>query len=1406
MQRLTRALPPQKRPLMPTRLPINDFGAYLRFLRDRKRLTQEALLSVLEQQFEEYNVASLTKDMYRRIEAGRRAPQFEELLPLLAGMGEACGLSREDVQTCLRLARLKLENLQRKKPQARSDGEWRLLEIQLTQLATQTRATTADAALQAVEKPELSPRLSFDTSHLLGREAWVEHMISYPITQHKKFIAILGMMGEGKTSGLKWLLQRLLELDGYYPIFYTFSTTEDRTPTDQLTAFVSAILAELHVSDPDGKTPALEKQIAQVLSRLAELSQRVVFLVDDAHLVLDNHGQLTPEWDRFLRAFVASDHRAALFWAAREWPSWSGRDRSLVVDGSAAQLPALPPEACAEIWRRMGFDDVEDTLLRQASAKYGYNPLMIELRGKSLLRPRVNFAWPEETDPEEEQEPLSEHQRLIRALLREQQTFGALDIDVRHQLKQVVSHRLTQDGLQTLEVLAASPIPLPLPLLMEVTPQADYALAELSNASLIDRTSLANSRAQLQPLAHEAGIQRLHETKHLGAAEEQLVNLYQRWLEKGAFHDEQEQAALVSELAVLYLKRHQLLQAAELLVEHGWLSFIFGHGPRLARLAEMAMRTMNWHTPAESEAGGLLLQHDLLARFLDNDLGNAARKQAYLSLFEVMMAGAAMFQPKTVVHLTHHKLRYLIGAKKHEEAWTVINAVCEKYHSVQTSDPITATELLDQRAYVRGRWGDYQDGLMKQDPEGGQKARLQSVCLLHWQEAADIHQQCAEMLFQHERFASRLQQSRIRFKRARLLHDLAYYRRCAGQLEQAKQAMEACLSLKEAKDAKYTGKNSLAGSYGDYGQLLSQLGQYQDALRYSDLALRMVQQLLDEGDCSVVKQKGMLLVEKGKVLLLLGRLEEAKTLLLEGSDLVAGTARDVYKEHAGEGLRQIEMWNAQNPRHQLDWRWFPRYHNLVLYDDIAWLAQAGPFLSEEQAEWEALIPHRGESTVDSRLSALLVQSRRREIAASLAEPRIHERDQEPHFHYPLIPLQEVQTRRAGFEQLRAEIEQHEPNLVVRRLYLETIDERIAELHLVEATHRGDDQEVGIQHKRLAAPATMQEFQIALNLLFQRIEQGQNHEQTQPHSEALRQMLTRWQLLVFAQHVENDNCTQEAMSGASQFAADSIEAQTWFEPATVQAFFEDIFRAYQFPWSVQISEAATSARVDLDGGRLILPNKSMSGAKIRELLAHEIEVHAFRSVSGAQSQLALLSSGLGDYLATEEGLASLYVQETVQRGAGTEAKPKIWIGTLACGLAAGIVCSPLSFRDLLVFIEQVSLLIDLLDGKALTPQLRDKARKYAENRCLRTYRGVTHLKNRGICSNKDTYYLRGFLAVCRELEREPAVFDRLMVGSAGLHHLADLAELGIISAGITHKHLATDPALEHHIEQFANQRS
>lgn len=1379
---------------------INTFGAFLRYLREREQLTQSELVSTFPYFFEEYELAPLTPDMYRKIEKGRRAPQYEELLPLYAALvGNDFKISPQERGSYARLARLKLEGLKRKRPKLRPDSEWRMLEIQLAQIDQGATVSQKGGTSEATNVKSHAVKKSFlDTSHIVGREQWLARMLSYLETT-KKLVVIQGIMGIGKTSGIKLLLQSLLERDECWPILYTFSMAINVTPADHLNTFLATILAELQVSEPEvSKTPPIAKRIEQVMMRLAEMEQRIILLVDDAQVILDEHGQLSHEWQQFFAEYLRSNHRALIYLTTREWPLWTGRERSFIIDGDDAVLPSLDQQAGVDIWHRLGFADVDDDLLQQATARCGGNALMIELRAASLQRPRFSFSWRRGGSPSQSQrqEKKSEHQHLIEQLLTEPHIFGTADVEARQLLQQVVGRRLSHDALQILEVLSTSPIALPFPLLFEVNQQAEYAFAELLQASLIDRNVMEqDDRAFLQPLAREAVIHKLLAEKRLAGSEQQLIHIYSIWLEQGTFTSEQEQAMLISELAIAHLKQQQLLAAAELLIEYGWLCYAFGHAPRLARIADEVMRTFNWHRAVEDEIGGWLLQYDLLARFLDKNLGNAERKQAYLHLYDVMIAGDVVFEPRTIVHLIHHKLRYLTTAKQYAEAWSLIDEACRRYENLQATKPITYAELLDRRAYVLGRWGDHQDGLYKREEDEVSAKRLREEAFCYWQEAIVVHQQCIELLRQYERFSSPIEQTHIRFKRARLLNDLSFYERCVGRLEEARQAMEECLRLKEAG---YVWTNSLAVSYGDYGQLLSQLGYYQEALIYSNRALEIVEKMIEEGNESSFKEKGMQLVDKAKLLLLLGQLDEAKALFLEGIHLVEGTSRGVYKDHAEEGLQHIEIWRRESPSHQLDWCWYPRYHGLVLYDDIAWLTQAGPFNEEEQAEWNSLAYHSKDADAAKGLSAIIVQSRRREITASLAEKR------EPHFHYPLIPPEEVASKIADLAQLRTEIEQQEPNVVVRRLYSDTIDERLNELRLVDATYRGNDEDFWTYSQRLAEKATLPEMQMALSQLLHRIEQGRKCAGTQELSESILQKLKQWHLMPLIYSFDEDTgCKQKATINADQVASANDSLAT-FSSRTIQNFFEDIFRAYQFNWSIVLDPTATSERVDLNNCRLILTDKPMSSAKIRALLAHEIETHAFRSASGAKSSLALLSSGLQGYLATEEGLAMFYAQEAIRRSTGVEEKPKIWIGTLACGLVSGIACSPLSFRELLLFTESVSLLIDLLDGKEFTARLQEKARRYAENRCLRTFRGVTHLEHPGICSNKDTLYLRGFLKVCQELEGNPEVFERLMVGSVGLHHITDLAELGIRRPNVVHKHLATDPNLDSYIMQFANQ--
>ena len=1388
MQKVTSLRPaPHIQPLVP----INTFGAFLRYLREREQIPQHEFVSTFSYFFEEYHLAPLTQDMYRKLENGKRAPQYEELLPLYAALvGNDFKLTPQERNTFVRLARLKLEGLQRKKPKLRTDGEWRLLEIQLSQIDQDTKLIQEiEKGIEAPEK-RTQRKSSLDISHIVGREDWLTRMLSYLDAMPKKLVVVQGMMGIGKTSSLKLLLHHLLDREECWPILYSFSTAADVTPADHLDTFLATIHAELRATNPEtGKTPSVARRIQQVIELLAATQQRVILLLDDAQVIMDEHGQLSRDWQHFFTEYLRSNHQALVYLATREWSLWTGRERSFVVDGDDAILPRLDSQAGIHMWQRLGFTDVPEKLLGDATDRCGGNALMIELRAANLQRPRFSFGWQRTKIAQEKK---SEHQRLIEQLLTDTHIFGSADVEARQLLQQVIGTRLSHDALQLLEVLAVAPMALPFPLLLEINQQAEYAFAELIQASLIDRNAMEHhKRAALQPLAREAAIHQLLANKRLDKAEQVLVYPYTIWLEQGTFHSEQEQAMLVSELAATHLKHHHLLKAAELLVEYGWLSFAFGHAPRLARIADDVMRSFNWHRLVEEEVGGLLIQYHLLARALDKDLGNAERKRAYLHLYDVMISEVIVFKPPTIAHLVHHRLRYLTSAKQYAEAWALIDEICKKYEGFQSSHPTTYTELLDRRAYILGRWGDHLDALAKEESNTPAAKKLQEESFRLRQDAALGHQQCVSLLQQNERFASPIEQSHMQFKRARLLNDLSYYQRVTGNLEAAKQAMKECLKLKEAG---FVVPSSLAVSYDDYGQLLGQLGQYQEALTYSYQALEIMQKLIDIGQNAASKEKGMLLINRGKLLMLLGKLDEAKALFSEGILLVKGTSRDDTAASALESLRVIDLWEKTNPRHQLDWRWYPRYHLLSSYSDVKWLTPAGPFSEEEKLEWDSLT-QQGDTDASQRMSTIITQSRRRELARCLIEQR------EPCFHYPLIPYEEVQSRLSDLTLLRAEIEQHEANVIVRRLYAATIDERLNELNLIAASGHQDDDAFWVYNQRLNSVPSRAEMELAIRQLTDTLQRGLQRDDTEELSKHLLQQTSQW--IIKPMSLNTLDTVSEQRTKGQQASTD--ETQKLFSPETVSRFFADVFQAYQFPWTIKLDSLAGHARVNLNLHQLTLPGdgKWMSLAKIRELLGHEIETHAFRSNAGEKSLLAILSTGLQGFLETEEGLAIYYTQEVDQRASNYKPN-KSWIGTLATGLASGIICEPFTFRKLLLFLKDINTLRILLAEKGLSlPEIQEEALQSAQNRCLRTWRGVTHLSRPGICSTKDNVYLRGYLSIVKALTEEGIAFERMMIGSVGLHHLGDLAELGITKPTIIHQRLATDPSLEKYISRFAD---
>ncbi len=1353
---------------------INTFGAYLKFLRERQGWSQAELAESLESIFtDEENTSPfvITADMYKKMERGRRAPQFDELLPMYSALRDlGIHLNLQESKNYVRLARLKIESLRSKKPKPRPDSEWRLLEIQLTQFnGVQAPEPTGTIQTRAT-------RFNYDVSHIVGREEWLEKLLEL-VHSDKKFVTIMGMMGVGKTSLMKLLLQRLLEHGGYYPVMYTFSTSagEDITPSDHLRSFLASILAELQASDAEAaETVPIATLIKQMMQRLVEIKQRVILLVDDGQVVLERDGQLSSEWQQFLSEYLGTNHQALMCWCTREWPLWTGRERSFVVDGDETILPPLEPRAGVAIWQRLGFSDVPENLLQQATQKCGGNPLMIELRSASIQRPRFSI-WKSDRKAQNPSTSVNEHQKLIEQLLANSQMFTSIDTEVSQLLQQVVSRRLSRDALQILELLSISAISLPFPLLAEVNPQsAEYAFGELLRNSLIDREAVSNERAALLPLVREAGMHMLKEDR--ARIEEQLSNLYEIWLTAPDFLDEQEEGALVTELLALYIKQGRLRRAAELLITHGWLSTLFGTIPRLRRLFDASV-TASWRTNPEEEVGAILLRWQLAQR-AGEKIDDSQQYQAYQHVIELTNVNEIQLQPATEVHLAHHLMLRPMREKRFTDAHQIIDEVSRRImqESVQAED---RASLFSSKARLLARWGEYEES---NHPDVG--ARLRTECIETLAESIALWRES-------QIGASPLQERYINFRLARTLNDYAYRLRLNNLLDQAERAMEECLELKE-KGA--TIPKSHAISLSEFSQILLTRGKIREALAANDKALAILNRLIEEGNTAARADKGMVLCERGDILLQQARLEEAENCFLQGRDLTGErAARKAYHALAQKRLEWIGEQKQRQIRYQPDRALFALYAELVAYDDISWLVQSGPLDASEEKELAMLLQRPNDSEAVARSEQIILQSRHRELSLSKEEGR------EPRLRYPKIPQKEVAVLISGFESLKASLDGRETNAVRRNLYHDAIDEHLARLHLFAAIAANDIDTVQRLNTLLYGHITAEEMGIALQVVFATLEEARNHTLASPFAEELRRDLKRWGLHPgdFLQY--GSTLPQNHF----QLAAQPFQEEgKLFSAHTLKRYFQFIFTSH-FPQSdmrVFVDTTRGNASIDVNIGSLALADRLYSTEKARQLLAEEVGIHFLRSEAGRLSPLALLASGTARYSSTEEGLAKRYVELINAQLYGRLPKNQ-WLGTLAVGLMAGIISPALTFSKLNAFLAKLFLVRNLLSGKFKNiSDAQNAAEQEAVKRALRTARTATDLSVPGLCSFKDRIYLKGYLDVCRFLENGGSE-EQLYVGKMGVEQVEAMQELHILHPSLPLLNLAFDPDLEKHIMEF-----
>jgi tetratricopeptide (TPR) repeat protein len=1219
-------------------------------------------------------------------------------------------------------------------------------------------------------------RILPETRHLIGREGWlagVRQMVqAFPA---KKLIILQGPIGVGKSSELTRLASSFQRAEGasYRVIWLPFPTAEwSNGPEAALDVLLGTLLSECEIAPFPSEAPR-SRLIAAFLTHLGQQNRPTVMLLDNAECLLEENGALAACWEAFLTQFIRSRHQATLLLATKEWRGWPGRESIFVAE---TFVPPLTQDESVCLLHRLGLEEVSLAQLQAVSMRMTGIPLLLEWTAKLVVDPLLLDDWESFNEHETILQPYTAQESLtgrLQKVLDDPSLLGEhLANRLAPLLQRILEKHLSQEARLVLARLAVATVPLGKPALQLLCPRPRL-LKELRDASLL--TAYTN-RVQLLPIVALTIRQQL-QPEQRQEVEDAVIQVYNYWLNEGNL-EMQEAGSVITELTVLLLMHHRLLDAAQLLIRYGWLSFKLGHGPRLAMIARDELQRFDWHSTGENECAALVLLQ-LLFPLLGKPV--EARKHVdYQRIRDGLLAGRIVLQAAVDRYVTHLLLSDAMSKVHFEEAQGILDAYRARVAARQAVSLERDPALLMEQAFFFGRWCEYLE-------EQGERQQAHTVR----EQAITLYKQRAALPPSSEKKSS-LSRDLHKNTLAYCFCSLGYHLNRAGRYEEALQVIERAIILQEQG---YVYRSTLAASYGEKSQILMALGRFQEALLFDGKAMTEIQRWADAGDGVSQSEVPIYQVNRGRLYLRLGRVNEAEQILQEALPRISAQRRK-YRMFAHEALEEMKQWRQKSraPEPQLDWRWAERFRELIAHDSFWWLTWAGPFTEEEQQAWDRLFALPLDETTKAQLGTLMKESRERELKAALEEQR------EPRLQYPAIAIEDVRHRINALLQLDADIQQQEPNVIVRRLYQGAIEEDVDYLRLIEATYEGDTKRFWGCNLSVFPCPNVDEMKYALAYVKRITHQGLASPETAAISQHVQEFL-RTRLHLSSDLTEDDIVMSHEILPTPP--NNSPQPQRRLAVQTVKRFFETILRESRYDeWQVVIDPNATGARIEQGLHVMFLPDQQFTLEKIKHLLMHELAGHTARIMAGEHSLLGLLGIHTKNYMPTEEGLALYHERQEELRHGRRFDDAGIRLITLGIGLASGVMTPPQTFLSVVTFLESLASLRMLLKRPHTERQkVQTQARAYALSLGLRIYRGVPDLECPGVCFLQDAMYLRGIRLIEQAATEDKMVLDRLAVGVCALEQLPDLQELGIVAPPQALRKLATASDLDAYILSF-----